>query len=664
MRPPAGLRVVAEGGIARIAVDNPPANALSAQVRRALWEAVEAAEADHEVRLILLAGEGRSFPSNTDIDEFRNTREGPGLSHLCDRIEACAKPVVAALHGTVLDGGFALALAAHYRIALEEAHVGLPEVRLGLVPGAGATQRLPRLAGGAAALEIMLAGKPVSAPEAQRLGLLDRVVRDGLSAAARAYGLDLLEAGAGPRPTRARRAGLRDARGCLEAVRHHRARLAGSKVPAPGKIVDCVEAALLLPFETGLAFERAAFEDCLASEASQALRHAFRAESLAARIPESAQTAPRPVQRLGLAGVAPGIAVTALDAGLPVTLVAPDPEAAAARVAEIYDEALARGRMTKAGRGARLARLNVSHDPAALARADLVIASHPPPEAVLAQLAPGAVLALLGAPAGGGAGHDPARVAGLYLPPAPHARRLAEVLVGPETSGQTVATLFAAVARLGRVAVRSTRGPVGPAVNAAMLRAAGGMLAQGASPYRIDAAMRGFGFALGPYERLDSEGQAAQAGALGAVLAGRGWTGRDAGRGFYRYDREAEPRAEDPEVIALLRALQHEAGRPPRSFAGDEIVQRMMAAAANAGAQLVEAGAVLRPSDVDVAMVLGQGFPRWRGGPMMLADQNGLLAVKKTLDVLAEEDPALWTPAPLWAELIKNGRHFSDLNGG
>ncbi|MGC9371195.1 MAG: 3-hydroxyacyl-CoA dehydrogenase family protein, partial [Paracoccaceae bacterium] len=376
-----------------------------------------------------------------------------------------------------------------------------------------------------------------------------------------------------------------------------------------------------------------------------------------------ARAAPGPVRSVGLAGGGPDLAAMALDAGLPVTLVAPDPGAAAAAVGRIYDAAVEQGRLSDARRGERLARLTATPDPAALAAADLVIAAWPPEPGVPEQLSPDAVLAVTGATGGADTGHDPARVAGLYLPPAARAARVAEVLVGPQTAAGTVATLFAALGRLGLVAIRSMGVPVGPAVNAAMLRAAADMLAQGGSPYRIDRALRGYGFALGPYERLDRFGPVSGAGALGAALEERGWTGRAAGRGFYRYDREAEPRAEDPEVLALLRALQSEGGRPQRSFTADEIVQRLMAAAANAGARLVAAGRVLRPSDADAAMILGQGFPRWRGGPMMAADQTGLLAVKKTLDILGEEDPQFWAPAPLFAELIKNGRCFADMNG-
>ncbi|WP_212523878.1 enoyl-CoA hydratase-related protein [Actibacterium sp. MT2.3-13A] len=659
MSGPVALSVAADG-IARIAVDNPPVNALSHPVRRALWDAVEAAEADRAVRLILLAAEGRTFPAGADINEFHAKPQDLWLPDLCDRIEACAKPVVAVLHGTALGGGFELALAAHYRLAAEDAQVGLPEVTLGLLPGAGGTQRLPRLAGGAAALEIMLGGRPVDAAQAQRLGLLDRVVRGDLSEAARAYARELLAADAGPRRTRDSRAGLRDTRAYMAAIRHHRAWLSDAPVPAPEKIVDCVEAALLLPFETGLAFERAAFEDCVTSDASHALRHAFLAERRAAKIPGRGSAAPRPVQRLGLAGGDPGLAAAALEAGLAVTLIAPDPEAATAEVAGHCAGVSAQGIPGDEAQVARLARLSATSDPAALAGADLVIAGRAQAGEALAHLSPEAVLAVAGAAAARGGG----RVAGLYLPPAAEGGRLAEVLVAPETSPETAATLFAALRRLGRVALRCAGGPVGPAMSAAMLRAAGDMLLRGADPYRIDDALRGFGFALGPYERLDRDGQAAQAGALGVALARRGWTGRGAGRGVYRYDREAEPRVEDPEVLALLRALQAEGGRPQRSLSGDEIVQRMMAAAANAGAKLVDAGVVLRPSDVDVAMMLGQGFPRWRGGPMMLADQTGLLAVKRTLDILSEENPAFWAPAPLFAELIKNGRRFADLNGG
>jgi len=649
-----------DGGIVRISIDNPPGNALSPAVRQALWDALETAEADADLRVILLEAEGPEFSIGTDIADEGAAQRPPSLSDLCDRVEACAKPVVAVLQGDALGGGFELALAAHYRLALEGAYVGLPEVTLGMVPGAGGTQRLPRLAGGAAALDILLTGQPVPAAEAQAMGIIDRAARGAAGAAAIAYAGELLETGAGPRPTRDRRAGLRDAGGYMAAVQHHRGRLAGPDVPAPGRIVDCVEAALLLPFDAGLAYERAAAEDCAASAPAQALRHAALAERRAARIPERAQAAPRPVRHVGLVNAGSDLAVLALEAGLPVTLVAPDPGAVADGIGRLYEAGVAQGRLSDAQRNARLAGLTASADPAALAGVDLVIAAWPPDRAVTDRLAPGTVLALTGSTGDVETGYDPACVAGLYLPTG---ARLAEVLVGAESSARTVATLFEALGTLGMTAVRSMGVRVGPAVNAAMLRAAADMLAQGGSPYRIDAALRGFGFELGPYERLDRDGMVARAGALGQALEERGWTGRAAGRGFYRYDREAEPRAEDPKVLALLDVHQSESGRPQRSFTADEIVQRIMAAAANAGARLVAAGRVLRPSDIDAAMILGQGFPRWHGGPMMTADQTGLLTVKRTLDILSEEDPEFWAPAPLFADLIKNGRRFADMNG-
>ncbi|MBL8560985.1 MAG: enoyl-CoA hydratase/isomerase family protein, partial [Gemmobacter sp.] len=366
-------------GLAWLELDAPPLNALSQGLRAALWQAVEGAEADPAVRGLVISAAGRSFPVGADIAELDLPPQSPGLPDLCDRIEACTKPVVAALHGTALGGGLELALAAHGRVALATTRLGLPEVTLGLLPGAGGTQRLPRLIGAEQALRLMLTGRPVPAAEALALGLLDRVVEGGLAAAAVAEIARLAALPALPRG-RERREGLRDGLVYQRVVAEARRGLTDHRLPAPMRIVECVEAAQLLPFEAGRAFEAAAFDDLLASPESAALRHVFRAERRAARFAEARQS-PLPLlpalRRVGVQGAAQAeLALPLLQAGLEVVLVDPNRarlvqglELLAAR----QEQALAEGRLTPAARDAEWGRLGSALGAAALAECGAVL---------------------------------------------------------------------------------------------------------------------------------------------------------------------------------------------------------------------------------------------------------------------------------------------------
>ncbi len=676
---------VQEGGIARIAIRNPPVNALGHSVRAGLIEAFDLAAADDEVRAIVLLAEGRTFPAGADIKEFGATARAPSLSDVCTRIEDCEKPVIAAIHGTALGGGLELALAAHYRIAAPDALVGLPEVTLGLLPGAGGTQRLPRLVGAAAALEMMLIGRPIDAAEASRLGLVERVADGRLRPAAFAYAQDLLASGAGPRRARDCTDGLRDPQGFQAAVAEHRARHLHSPAPAPMKIIECVEVAQLLPFDGGLAFEASAFEDCLQSEQSQALRHLFFAERRAAQVPETATAEGQGNERVAIAGggeLAASLAVACLDGGLSVILAAPS-EAGLTEtrdhVQQIYMQLMAQLRLPAAKQAERMARLSGGIGLSALMQADYVIAPLPhdaraartalipvanalPAETPLGIIAPGQAIGPLVV------GCDtPGQIVGLRVAGDPHLQRLFEVVVGPASSAATVASTFKLLKHLGRVAVRQSGGrrSLADRVSAACLHAADFMLVEGATPYQVDAALVDYGFALGPYRRVDREGleyAGTGAGVLGEALIALGWPGEATGRGYYSYDPKGGAAHEDEDTLLVLEELRREHEITPRAFTAAEIVQRCTAAMANAGAQMIEAGSALRPSDIDVAMVHGAGFPRWRGGPMMAADQAGLLKVQNTLTALTDEDPDFWSPSPLFAELIKNGQHFADLN--
>lgn len=612
------VRVRHEGGgdggvVLELIIDNPPVNALSHAVRVGLAAGIAAAGRDASVAAVVIRADGenggRTFPAGADITEFGKPALAPLLPDLCNLVEACAKPVVAAVQGTALGGGLELAMAAHYRVARADAKLGLPEVGLGILPGAGGTQRMPRLIGAEQALRLMLGGRPVGAAEALALGLLDRVVEDGLETAALAMARAAM--GRTPVPTRERRDGMRDGMAYQAAVAAARLHQRGARLPAPARIVDCVEAAQLLPFDQGLAYERRAFTDLVATPEAAGLRHAFFAERAAARMPE-AGAAPRALREIGVAGAGGADVVpTLLQAGYAVTLAEADRPALVAALEAIaarQAEAVQAGRLSPEARDADWARLQPGAGAGALAEADLVLIADAAALSGVAQAArPGAVLVLLDPDAGAmrGAGAWEADLLGLLLPA--QGGRLAEVVVGPGIAADAVVTVLALLRKIGRVAVRTTDpGGIGAPVMAAGRAAAAHLAGAGYGAAEVAAALAGFGLA----------------GPVAAGLQPQRDTGENAGA----------------------------------------IIARVLAAMANEGARLVGQGVALRPSDVDLALILGQGFPRWEGGPMHWADQQGLLLLRHDLWAWAGEAPELWSVAPLIDELISTGRHFGDLN--
>jgi 3-hydroxyacyl-CoA dehydrogenase len=696
---PDTLHFRVEDRVAVLSIDNPPVNALSQEVCAALIAAVDRAVGDPGVDAIVIRAEGRTFPAGADLGELARPSEGPLLPEVLARIEAARKPVVAAIHGAALGSGLELALACHYRLAAEDARLGLPDVTLGLLPAAGGTQRLPRLAGARVALDMMIGGRPIGADAAAEAGILDGVVEGDLDGAAVSFAGSLKEEDLGPRPTCEVRDGFTDPPAYLAAVACERAAVAAGPLEAPRRIVECVEAALVMPFETGLAFERAAFDDLMASPQSAALRHLFFAERRAQHFPEAEMARPRDIRTVGVAGggaMGAGIAVALLSADLPVTVLERDDgalEVAVARILDALDGAVARGRMSAEEREERIDRLRGALDPAALADCDLVIEAVPedlttkqavlaaldaalPPGAVLATATSGLDVDLLAA----GTGRVPDMLGLHFFAPA-QVMRLVEVVVGAETAPETVATARALVRRLGKVPVRAEPGDgyIALRVLAACRKAADEMLEDGASVADIDTALRAFGFPLGPYQMVDLTGLVAdwtrrrrRAPTLHADdrdveildrLCEAGRYGQEAGLGYYAYDLDSATAVEDPEVARIIDLERRRKGISPRRFGPAEITRRCLLAMVNEGARILEAGVAQRPSDIDVAMVHGFAFPRWEGGPMKWADLSGLLMIRKDLLDLAPEDPALWSPAGLLTDLVKNGQTFDSLNG-
>jgi len=688
------------GDILLLTIDNPPVNALGADVRAGLLAAIEAAEADPSVAAVLIAGSGRTFIGGADIREFGKPPQPPALPDVCNRIEACIKPVIAAIHGPALGGGLEVALAAHYRIALPAAKLGLPEVQLGLLPGAGGTQRTPRLVGAAAALDMMLSGRHVGAAEARKLGLVDRVAEEGDPVeAGLAYARELLAQGAPVRRTRDA-AALADRDAQSAAIEQARVETAKKSrgLFSPLKIVDAVQGAIDLPFDDGLALERKLFLECLDSPQRAGLVHAFFAEREAAKAPETQSSQPRPVARIGVVGggtMGAGIAVACLDAGLPVTMIERDEEALArgrANVDKVYAGQVAKGRMTEDARAAVMARWNGSTAYDALHDADLVIEAvfedMAVKKAVFAELdrvcKPGAVLATntsyLDIDALAASIARPQDVIGLHFFSPANIMKLLEIVVPAQVSPGVVATAFALAKKLRKTPVRAgvCDGFIGNRILAVYRQAADAMMEDGASPWQIDKAVRDFGFPMGPYQMSDLAGgdigwatrkrraptrdPRARYVQIADRLCERGWFGQKTGRGYYLYEGGARTGTPDPEVDAIIDAERRRAGVTPRSFTDEEIMRRYMAAMINEGANVVHQKIALRPLDVDVTFVHGYGFPRYRGGPMKHADMVGLPQVLADIRAFAQEDPLFWRPSPLLVELVERGADFASLN--
>jgi 3-hydroxyacyl-CoA dehydrogenase len=697
------VHLAREGAILVVTIDNPPVNALGVAVRRGLMSAIDEGEADADVTAILVTGAGRNFIGGADIREFGKPPQSPLLTELCNRIEACSKPVLAAIHGAALGGGLEVALAAHYRVALGNARLGLPEVQLGLLPGAGGTQRTPRLIGAQAALEMMLTGRHLSAKEALSLGLVDQLAEGDSADQARAAGLRelqaLLDTHAPVRRSRDGK-GLADTAATQAAIAAARAE-AGKKsrgLFSPHKIIDAVEAATTLPFEEGLALERQFFLQCLDSPQRAGLIHAFFAEREVQKAPETRNAQPRRIEQIGVVGggtMGAGIAVAVLDAGLPVTMIERDDEALArgrGHVEKVYDAQVAKGRLTQEARDAVLARLQGSTRYEDLSAADVVIEAVfedlTVKQAVFAELdrvcKPGAVLATntsyLDIDAIAASISRPADVIGLHFFSPANVMKLLEIVVPRQVAADVVATAFELAKRLRKVPVRAgvCDGFIGNRILAVYRQAADALMEDGASPYEIDAAVRDFGFAMGPYQVVDLAGgdigwatrkrraatrdPRARYVHIADRLCERGWFGQKSGRGFYRYPDGPRSGAPDPEVLALIDEERARAGITPRSFSKEDIQRRYLAAMINEGANVVHQRIALRPLDVDVTFLYGYGFPRHRGGPMKYADMVGLPNVLADIRAFAAEDPLFWTPSPLLVELVERGANFESLN--
>ena len=679
-----------DGDIAILTIDNPPVNALAQPVRAALLAAIIAADDDNAVRAIVVHGAGRNFIAGAEIREFDAPPLTPLLVDVVARLEACRKPVVAALHGFVLGGGLEVALAAHYRCATADTRVGLPEVKLGLLPGSGGTQRLPRLVGSAAALEMMLTGEPIGLARARELGIVDELIESAeVLSGAIEYARSLAARGAALR--RLRDAAVPTPAPDAAFFAEQRTRVAKSArgLDAPSRIIDCVEAAGTLPFDPAIALSRKLFEECRVSVSSRALRRLFFAERGTAR-----GVAARDVERvcvLGAGTMGSGIAISLATSGLAVTLVDLKPEALGAgleRVRTTIDAAASKGRITVSDAAAAIARVSGASSLDAARDADLVI------EAVFESMAvkrevfaaldricrSGAVLAsntsTLDIDAIAAATARPADVLGMHFFSPANIMRLVEVVRGSATAPEVVATVLAVCKRIGKlgIVVGNCFGFVGNRMLYAYGRENQLMLLEGAGPARIDSVLREFGMAMGPNavgdlagldvgyrvrrERQDLPDDPRYY-RVADMLAEAGRHGQKTGKGMYRYESGSREPRPDPDVDAMIAAEAARLGVTQREVPHQEILERCIYALVNEGARILEQGIAASAADIDAIWCNGYGFPRYRGGPMFHADTVGLGRVlKATRSYERVHGSRYWAPAPLLVELAARNATF------
>ena len=674
-----------EGAVAYIVLCNPPTNALTLDLRRSLLSNLQIAQDDPDVKVICLCGQGGNFSTGLDPVEmsFGLPEAAPTLDDLCLTIENSTKPVVAALQGSVFEAGLALAVAAHYRICGPKARIGAPEVTFGLVPSGGVTQRLPRLVGASVALEMLLSGKAVTGQQTQLIGLCDVVVNMRGNDGVASFCNGLIEQGAPVRRSCDAGVGLDDAGSYMAAVAQHRTRALKSHLKAPRLIVDCVEAALLLPFDAGLFREESARQDVLGSPQVRAMRYAFFAERRAARPIGVDLNQANAVTAIGIAGVsnmALGIAMCALDSGFDVLIFGADANQVAlaqSKIARAYTQATQQGQMTPQVRDLRLKKFAGTSELQQLAKCGLVIEATSGTVGQRAQVlsrieefvSQDAVLATISDRGFAQMAQDlsyPDRFLGLHFFAPAQAVRAVEVARTDTVGDVALASAHAVMRKMGKVpiCVSAHDGLIANTVQGAAWNAVDVLLLMGVRPAQIDRAMEDYGMAQGPCANMDALGLDAFSGVSATVLRDAGREGRGGSGGFYDYvlTDKGPQRQDDAAAVAMIDVLRYGAGLERVVLTDAQVCDRIILAQANAGARALQDGHATRPVDIDAVMLLGKGFPRWHGGPMLAADVMRPLIVQKKLREFALEAPDIWEPAQIWNALIKNGDEFEVLN--
>ena len=688
------------GNIAVITINNPPVNPLSPGVPEGIAAAVDEVERDGAVQAAVVMGGGTTFVAGADIKEFgrmtSGKSRGPGLLPLLLKIEDCRKPVVMAIHGTAFGGGLELAMAGHYRVVVRSAKVGQPEVKLGIIPGAAGTQRLPRLAGVARAVAMCTEGNPISAEDALASGIVDKLMDGDLLQGALAFAREI--AGKPVQKTREGNGKLGTAaeNASIFAAARETAKKKQRGMPAPLAAIDAIEAATKLSFEEGCQEEQRLFVKCLFSPESKALIHVFFGEREVAKIPDVPKDTPLiPVKTAGVVGAGTmggGIAMVLANAGFPVLLKEADQAALDRGMANIrknYANSVKRGRFTQQFVDERLKLIQPTLALDGLSEVDLVIEAvfegMALKKEVFSQLAKicksGAILATntstLNIDEIASATTRPEFVIGTHFFSPANVMRLLEVVRGKSTSKETIATCMQLSKRLGKIGVLvgNCRGFVGNRMFHHYVRESVFLLEEGASVEEVDGAMYDFGMAMGPlavgdlagldvgwrirkeYRHLERPG--IRQAFAGDSLCELGRYGQKTGAGWYKYDANRQP-SPDPEVAALVKKWATEAGIPQRKISRDEIVARCIYALVNEGARILEEGIALRAVDIDVIYLNGYGFPAYRGGPMWHADTVGVKEVYDRILEFRDKHGEIWEPAPLLKRLAEQGKRFSD----
>ena len=692
-----------QGRIAVLRLDNPPVNSLGHELREALVADLERANADPGIDALVLIGSPAGFSAGADIREFGTPKATayPALRDVIGECESSAKPVIAAVGGVCMGGGLELALGCHYRVGVSGARLALPEVKLGLLPGAGGTQRLPRLLGVEAALNLIVSGATVSSDKLRGTPLFDAFADGDLLEGALAFARRVVSEGRGVKRVRDLTLDMPAAEAFFQFARNTLKAAAGP-YPAPRACLEAVAAAVERPFDAGLKRERELFATLVLSPESAALRHVFQAERAASRIQGVPEDTPaRPIRKVGVIGAGTmggGIAMSLVNAGLPVVLLETQQETLDRGLANIrrnYQGALRKGTLSEAGLAERLALITPTLDYASFRDVDLSI------EAVFESMdvkrqvfetldgvmRQGAILAsntsALNLDAIANFTRRPRDVIGLHFFSPANVMRLLEVVRGAKTANDVLNTAMHLSKTLGKIAVVSgvCDGFIGNRMLARYAGAAHDMIMAGALPQQIDAALEDFGMAMGPFRVGDLAGldigwarrkrQAAEfpgrdLSNVADALCEAGRFGQKTGAGWYRYEAGGRQPIPDPQVTALIEQYRRKKGITPRSVSSQEIVERCIYSLINEGARILEDGMAQRASDIDLVYLNGYGFPAYRGGPMFFADQTGLHQVARSLRRIAAQpgsDEGVWTPAPLLTRLAQLGQTFNGYKG-
>jgi 3-hydroxyacyl-CoA dehydrogenase len=685
-------------GVAVITLNNPPVNGLGSVLRPGIMDGIRKAEADPAVKALVIIGSAKAFSGGADIREFNTPKMNvpPSLPEINDAQDGFSKPMIAAIGGFALGGGLELALGCHYRVALPGAQLGLPEVKLGLLPGSGGTQRLPRVVGAAQAVQMMTTGNSIPAEKALPAGLVDEIVSGDLLEGAIGFAKKLAAAGKGPRR-------IRDMVVKIEGdpkVFFERARAEVGKAsrgfPAPLEIVACVEAAATKPFDEGRKEERARFQKLVEGTESKALRHMFFSERQTSKIPDVPEDTPvREIKRAAVIGAGTmggGITMSLASAGIPVTLIEMKQEALDRGLATIrknYAATVSKGRLKQEAMDKAVGLITPSLDLGAAKDADIVI------EAVFERMdvkqeifrkldgiaKPGAILATntstLDVNAIAAVTRRPQDVIGTHFFSPANVMRLLEVVRGARTGKDVLATTMKFGKAIRKLPVVS--GVCDGFIGNRMIEKYGQqslfLLDEGCSPEQVDAAARNWGMAMGPFTMGDMAGldigweirkrRYAERpnfvySKVGDRICEAGRYGQKTGKGWYRYEPGSRTPIPDPEAHAIIEAYRKEIGVAPRQVSDEEIVERLIYALVNEAAYILEEGIALRASDIDMVYLTGYGFPAYRGGPMFYADTVGLPRVLAAIERFQKGyQGAVWKPAPLLVKLAKEGRKFN-----